>query len=277
LNIVITGSTKGIGFALAKEFLKHGDNVIISSRDEERVRNAIQKLKALFPNNKIDGIACDVRIYHDVEKLAKRSQELFKSIDIWINNAGTNAYINANLVDFDPEALKEIVNTNLLGTIYGCKAALKLMIPQNHGKIFNIEGYGSHGRVTPMALAYGSTKAAIPQLTKTLNKEAEGTRIGIHTINPGMVITDLLAQDVPFEAVKIFNILAELPETVVKFLVPRMKEIKGTNKHISFLKFGKAMYKFMTARKRKYKFFDKKGNLREEFLKYSNPTVDSEH
>ncbi|MFX0043613.1 MAG: SDR family oxidoreductase [Candidatus Hodarchaeota archaeon] len=272
MNIVITGSTKGIGYALAKEFLKHGDNVIISSRDEEKVINIIQKLKEHFPNNRIDGITCDVRIYHDVEKLAERSQELFKSIDIWINNAGTNAYINANLVDFDPEALKEIVNTNLLGTIYGCKAALKLMIPQNHGRIFNIEGYGSNGRVTPMASAYGATKAAIPQLTKTLSKEAEGTRIGIHTINPGMVITDLLAKDVPPEAVKIFNILAELPDNIAKFLVPRMKEIKGTNKHISFLKFNKTMYKFMTAGKRKYKFFDKEGNLRKEFLKYLSPT-----
>ncbi len=272
MNIVITGSTKGIGYALAKEFLNHGDNVIISSRNEERVRNAIQKLKELFPKNKINGITCDVTIYQEVEKLAEFSQEFFKTIDIWVNNAGTNAYINANLVDFDPEALKEVVDTTLLGTIYGCKAALKLMILQNHGKIFNVEGYGSQGRVTPMALAYGSTKAAIPQLTKTLSKEAEGTMIGIHTINPSMVITDLLAQDVPPEAVKIFNILAELPETVVKFLVPRMRKIKGTNKHIRFLKFSKAMYKFMTAGKRKYKFFDEEGNLREEFLKDLKPT-----
>ncbi|MFX1320502.1 MAG: SDR family oxidoreductase [Promethearchaeota archaeon] len=272
MNIVITGSTKGIGFALAKEFLKLGDNVIISSRNEERVRNAIQKLKELFPNNRINGISCDVTNYQEVKKLAEFSQEFFKTIDIWVNNAGTNAYINAYLVDFDPEALREIVDTNLLGTIYGCKAALKLMLPQNHGKIFNVEGYGSQGRVTLMALAYGSTKAAIPQLTKTLSKEVEGTMIGIHTINPSMVITDLLVQDIPPEAIKIFNILAELPETVVKFLVPRMRNIKGTNKHIRFLKFSKAMYKFMTAGKRKYKFFDEDGNLREEFLKIINST-----
>lgn len=267
MNIVITGSTKGIGFALAKEFLKHGDNAIISSRNEERVKNAIQKLRELFPNNRINGITCDVTEYQEVEKLAESSKDFFKTIDIWVNNAGTNAYINTNLVNFNPEALKEVVDTNLLGTIYGCKAALKLMIPQNYGKIFNIEGYGSQGRATPMALAYGSTKAAIPQLTKTLSKETKGTTIGIHTISPGMVITDLLTKDVPPEAVKIFNILAELPGTVVKFLVPRMRKIKGTNKHIRYLKFSKILYKFMTARKRKYKFFDEQGNLREEFLK----------
>jgi chlorophyll(ide) b reductase len=259
MNIVITGSTRGIGLALAQEFLRYGDQVVVSSRSAERVEAAVAQLRGEFPEYKIVGLPCDVSLSDDVEALADFAQQQLGTVDIWINNAGSAGFENKELVDSDPAVLETVVRTNLLGSLLGCRAALRVMLPQGQGHIFNMDGRGADGTATPEMAAYGATKRAIPQLTKTLTKETEGSGVGVHTLSPGMVLTDLLLRNARPEAKRIFNILAEKPETVAHFLVERVREVEGSGKYIRYLTNPKAAWRFATAWRRKNRFFDEQG------------------
>lgn len=261
MNVVITGSSKGIGYALAEEFAKHNDNVVISSRKIEAIEKAVEQLKKKFPNVEIFGSVCDVSKSEDMEKLSKFAKENLKTIDIWINNAGTSANRYEHLVNFSDIELKQIVDTNLLGTLYGCKTALKLMKQQKNGHIFNVTGMGAKGNTSASLVAYGATKCAIYQLTKSLAKENKNTGVGVHVLQPGMTLTEMFIVNISPEAGKIFNILGDTPENVAKFIVKKIRKIRGTGKSINYLTTFKAFWKFMTAKLRKNRFFDEEGNL----------------
>ena len=195
--------------------------------------------------------------------MAKFGKEKFGTIHFWINNAGVREVERVPLMEKDTSLIIKVLETNIMGTLYGCKAALNIMIPQKSGHIFNLEGWGSDGRASPMSIGYGASKAAIPQLTNTLITETKGTSIGVHTISPGMVLTDLILENVELNprTIKIFNILAERPEIVAQSLVPKIREIKGTGKHIRYLTRKRAMWRFLTAWKRKNHLIDEQGQL----------------
>ncbi|CAI9770449.1 unnamed protein product [Fraxinus pennsylvanica] len=161
-NVLITGSTKGIGYALAKEFLKANDNVVICSRSDERVQSALERLQVESGKQHVWGTKCDVRNGDDVKKLVAFAQEKLKYIDIWINNAGSNAYSYKPLIEASDEDLVEVVSTNTLGLMICCREAIKMMLNQPRGgHIFNIDGAGSDGRPTPRFAAYGATKRSV--------------------------------------------------------------------------------------------------------------------
>lgn len=263
MNVVITGSTRGIGLAMAREFVGHGDQVVVSSRSAERVQATIAELERECPGATVLGQACDVSQSADVDALASFAQEQLDSLDIWINNAGSSGFQNRPLAEADVQVLDTVVRTNLLGTLLGCRAALRIMLAQGHGHIFNMDGYGANGRATPGLAAYGATKRSIPQLTATLVKEINGTNVGVHTLSPGMVLTDLLLRDTPLEAKRIYNILAERPETVAHFLVERVRKVQGTGQYIRFLTNAKIAWRFATAWARKNRFFDDEGRMLE--------------
>ncbi len=271
MNIVITGSTKGLGKALAQEFLHDGHNLIICSRNEQMVKKILEENSTKYPNAKCYGISCDVSDPQEIEKLRIFAQEKLNEIDIWINNAGISGNENKNLVEATPSILIEVANTILVGMLLGTQAALKIMVPQNHGKIFNIEGIGSRGRISPKISAYGAAKGGILQFTKTITQELKGTMVGIHTLSPGMVLTDLILKKADPSHYPIFNILAEQPETVAKFLVPRIKKIKGSGKSIRFLTTLKILWRFLTAKKRKNRFFNLNDEKSDKKINESKP------
>lgn len=122
----------------------------------------------------------------------------------------------------------KIVNTNLLGSLLCTRHAINLMENQcSGGHVFNTEGAGSDFSPTPNYAAYGATKAAIRQLTDSLQHETKKSNpiVGIHTIQPGMVLTNLLLEGATLKNKQVFNILCEQPETVAAFLVPRMRTV----------------------------------------------------
>ncbi|KAM0047952.1 putative chlorophyll(ide) b reductase [Helianthus debilis subsp. tardiflorus] len=229
-NVLITGSTKGIGYALAKEFLKAGDNVIICSRSDERVESALQTLRAEFGAQHVWGTKCDVRDGNDVKSLVKYAQDNLQYVDIWINNAGSNAYSYKPLAEASDEDLIEVVTTNTLGLMICCREAMKMMINQPRGgHIFNIDGAGSDGRPTPRFAAYGATKRSVVHLTKSLQAELrmqEVSNVVVHNLSPGMVTTDLLMSGANTKQAKFFiNVLAEPADEVAKYLVPNIRSI----------------------------------------------------
>ncbi|XP_052194596.1 chlorophyll(ide) b reductase NOL, chloroplastic [Diospyros lotus] len=243
-NVLITGSSKGIGFALAKEFLKAGDNVVICSRTAERVESALQNLRREFGEQHVWGTTCDIRQGEDVKNLVAFAKEKLKYIDIWINNAGSNAYSYKPLSEASDEDLIDVVTTNTLGLMICCREAIKMMLNQPRGgHIFNVDGAGSDGRPTPRFAAYGATKRSVVHLTKSLQAELQMQDVKnviVHNLSPGMVTTDLLMSGATTKQAKFFiNVLAEPAEVVAEYLVPNVRSIpsNGSTKptYIRFL------------------------------------------
>ena len=139
------------------------------------------------------------------------------------------------LVNIPDDTIKQIVETNLSGTLYASKKVLIFMEKQGHGQIFNLSGYGGNGKASHKLASYGTTKSSMPQLVKTLITEINNKKIGVRTISPRMVMADLLKKNANLGAIKIFNILAELPEVVAAKLVSKIRKTKGFGKEISFL------------------------------------------
>ncbi|KAF5446380.1 hypothetical protein F2P56_032014 [Juglans regia] len=227
-NVLITGSTKGIGYALAKEFLKAGDNVIICSRSAERIESAHQSLREEFGEQHVWATTCDVRQGQDVKNLVAFAQKNLNYIDIWINNAGSNAYSYKPLAEASDEDLIDVVTTNTLGLMICCREAIKMMLNQPRGgHIFNIDGAGSDGRPTPRFAAYGATKRSVVHLTKSLQAELrmqDVKNVVVHNLSPGMVTTDLLMSGATTKQAKFFiNVLAEPAEVVADYLVPNIR------------------------------------------------------
>lgn len=264
--MLITGSSKGIGYALAKEFLNEGDKVIICSRSGENVDKAVSSLTQEFGEQRAFGTAADVRNGESVHALISFAKEKLGYIDIWINNAGSNAYTYKPLVDTNDEVIMEIVETNTIGVMICCREAIKMMMKQERGgHIFNMDGAGADGRPTPRFAAYGATKRSLVQLTKSLQAELKMQAIKtvvIHMLSPGMVTTELLMSGSDTPQAKFFiNVLAERPETVAEFLVPRVRALSenGSTKptYIRFLTGFKAYSQILSrllfnARKNRY-------------------------
>ncbi|GIL79095.1 hypothetical protein Vretimale_11 [Volvox reticuliferus] len=229
-NVVITGSTKGIGRALAEEFLRAGDRVVICSRSEERVEDAVAELAAAYGTDRVKGVAVDVARPGQARVLADFAAEQLGSVNLWINNAGTNGYRYGPMADSTDEELQQIVSTNVLGVMLCCKEAIRVMRTQNsHGHIFNMDGAGADGNATPRFAAYGATKRSLAQLGKSLSAELEilGIRnVAIHNLSPGMVTTELLMTGANTTTAKFFiNCLAEPAADVAAYLVPRIRAV----------------------------------------------------
>ena len=229
-KVVITGSTKGLGLELARGFLANGDEVVVTSRDETRVREAVDGLRKDF-GERISGVAADVSRAESVDALTAFASEQMGGVDIWINNAGANGYVYENLADADPETLREIVLTNSFGTLLCCRSAIRLMAEQaSGGHVFNMLGAGSDGGATQKYAAYGHTKAGMVQLTKTLAGEVKETApsVGVHALSPGMVFTELISSGrYAFGSQGRFfvNTLAEPPEVPAAFLVEKVRAL----------------------------------------------------
>lgn len=257
--IAITGSTKGIGYGLAEEFLKRGHNVVVSGRNQERLDKAVSALAAKYQN--VAGCLCDVTKYDDNEKLFAFAKEKFGRVDIWINNAGMGLP-RYRLWEQPKDNHDVIVAANLTGVIYGSQVAVKEMLAQGGGYVFNMEGHGSNGRIIPGMTVYGATKSGLTYFTKSLAAETKDTSVKVCLLSPGIVATDLLMvdyQDEPqrFEAVKRqLNILADKVETVAPFLVTEMLKEPRNGVRIAWLTPGKVIFRFATARFIKRKIFE---------------------
>lgn len=224
MNIVITGSTKGIGFGMAESFVKKGHRVAVSSRRSDAVDAAVGQLNALGPGAAA-GLAADVTRYEDLAALWQHAVDQFGSVDIWINNAGiTNRKIKFD--ELAPKQIGGVVDINVGGLMNGCRVAVSGMLAQGSGKIFNMEGLGSDGSMQPGMSVYGATKSGLRYFTKALVKEYEDSPLVIGYMSPGIVVTDFLTKDLYGEdsnelekRKKFLNILADRVETVAPVLV----------------------------------------------------------
>lgn len=269
LNVLITGSSKGVGRELAEGFLKQHDSVIVTSRDEANVQEAIISIRRRVPSARVFGHVADVRRYSDVERLVTFAIETFGTVNCIICNAGTVGKRGA-LRTISAEEVQSVIETNLLGPLYCAKEAFRIADQQVRPlHVFIMDGSGTRGNSTPDYTAYGASKRSVPQLVSSLNAEAKGTNLRFHTLSPGMVLTDLLLAGNPTPRVRrVFNFLADEPETVSEDLVPRIRSAIMSDKptsYIAFLTIPKALYRLATGFLlgfRKNKFFDETNGQR---------------
>jgi len=251
-TIIITGSTRGIGYGLADSFLALGCRVVISGRTSVSVEPAAARLSEKYEPERVFGHPCDVIQFEQVQDLWDAAQTHFGQVDIWINNAGL-ANPQLNFWEHPPDRVRTIVETNVIGAMYGAKVAIGGMLAQGSGAFYNMEGLGSDGRKVEGLTLYGSTKYGLRYLTDALVEETKDTPVLVGSLLPGMVITDLLTgqyEDRPEDwekAKRIFNILADRVDTVTPWLAQKVLENHKTGVRISWLTRRKAMWRFLTA------------------------------
>ncbi len=185
--IVVTGSTRGIGRAIAEACAEAGATVVLSSRTESAVSEAVAAFRA--SGRTCSGIAADVACARDVAALYEHALAKHERIDAWVNNAGISLGYRP-LDELSVDEIDEIVRINLLGSLY----AMRLLVPyfrEHGGQLLNMSGRGYRGEATPHTAAYAATKTAIASITKSVAEENEDCdRISVNALVPGMVLTD---------------------------------------------------------------------------------------
>lgn len=258
-TVVITGSTRGIGLAMAMEFLGAGCRVTLSGRGE--VLGA-ETAAALSPfKDHFIYVPCDVQSRENLQNLWDVSFGHWGKVDVWINNAGRNTPHTA-VWETGEAHTRQVIGTNMLGVVFGSQVAAAEMLRQGHGAIYSMEGLGSNNMIQPGTILYGTTKHALTYFMKGLARELEGTAVIAGRLSPGMMLTDFITKTPdggPSEVIldkrfrRVFNILADKPETVAKFFIPRLLGNTRNNVQIAWLNNRRAAWRFMTAGLRKRK------------------------
>ena len=199
-NVVITGSTQGLGFGYASEFLKRGHNVVVSGRTQAGVEAALERLAAdsAAGGGRVIGVACEVSRMQDVQDLWDHAVAAFGRVDIWLNNAGY-ARTGVAFIDNTPAQIEAMVRANVIGSINAAQVAVAGMARQGGGQLYlTLGGGGASGRVVPGMAVYSTTKRAVKYLAGALVKERREARddsIRIGTISPGVNVTEGLLRE----------------------------------------------------------------------------------
>ena len=190
--VVVTGSTRGYGYAIAESFLEAGSLVAITGRSQKAVDSAYTSLQL---KGRVSGFVMDVREEEQIYKLVDDVIKEFGHIDIWVNNAG---YSNAAgmMLDMDPQDALDMFLSNDLGLLRCTQAIMHYMLPRKQGLLINIYGNGSFLRPASPTGLYGATKAWVTSFTRSLAKELQGSGVQILGFSPGMMTTDMLTSPV---------------------------------------------------------------------------------
>ena len=192
---VITGASRGLGKVIAQLFAREGAKVVLSSRTKTDIEQNVADLRAEGLNS--SAFPCDVSDLKQVEDLARFAIQEHGGFDIWVNNAGIAGPYGATL-DLSPDQFLSVLRTNMYGVYYGSTTAMRHFLPRKSGKLVNILGAGSK-RPVPNQNAYGSSKAWIRIFSLALASEYKVSGVGVYTLQPGLMDTDLLTEIVTFE------------------------------------------------------------------------------
>ena len=182
---LVTGGGTGIGAAIAKTFVEEGAKVVITGRRKELLEKIAQSLsgKALV-------CAGDVSNYEDVKKMVKATVDFGGKLNILVNNAGMDAG-GANVVDFDTETWKKMLDINLTGPFFTMKAAIPEMIKAGGGSVVNVASLAGH-RCLPGMPAYCTCKAGLIMLTQQVALDFGPQKIRCNSLCPGATGTEML-------------------------------------------------------------------------------------
>lgn len=187
---VVTGGTRGIGFAIVGKFLEAGAKVALFGSRQETVDKALEQIKAEKPDAKVLGLHPSLGNYEETNQAFAEVKEAFGQVDILVNNAGISA--RDSLYDYNPEDFEKIMTLNV-NAVFNCsKAAATMMKEQGGGSIINVSSMVSiYGQ--PSGCGYPASKFAVNGLTKSLARELGKDQIRVNAVAPGVTRTDMVA------------------------------------------------------------------------------------
>jgi 3-oxoacyl-[acyl-carrier protein] reductase len=186
---VITGGAQGIGLSIATRLLQSGAVVSLWDRDNDLLQ---QTLATLTPQDRISAQTVDVTSFEAVEAATEATLKKHSRIDILVASAGI-AGPNLKTWDYPVDAWKQVLDINLTGVFFCCRAIVPHMLAQDYGRIVNIASIaGKEGN--PNAPAYSASKAGVIALTKSLGKETANKNISVNCITPAAARTRIFEQ-----------------------------------------------------------------------------------
>jgi NAD(P)-dependent dehydrogenase (short-subunit alcohol dehydrogenase family) len=182
---VVTGASKGIGFAVAEALARAGANVLLCARNEQEVRSAAESLAGTGGGRAI-GVRCDKRSYDDVRALIQKSVSEFGGVDILVNNAGVGSY--APIDQLTVEQWSQMIETNLSGVFYACHEAIPEMRRRGGGFIINIGSLAGRYAM-PGGSAYNASKFGLIGFSEAMMLDVRQDDIRVSCVMPGSVAT----------------------------------------------------------------------------------------
>lgn len=182
---IVTGSTKGIGRAIAEALVREGMNVCVSARREDEVERAVSELSGAG-EGRVTGAVCDVRDYDEVRALFEHTVAEFGGVDVLVNNAGIGLF--QSVEEMSPEDFRAVLETNLNSVFYACHEAIPLLRQRGGGYIVNISSLAG-ANPHPRMAAYNASKFALNGFSEALMQEVRQDRIKVSYIMPGSVNT----------------------------------------------------------------------------------------
>lgn len=186
---VITGATRGIGYATAKKFLENGCKVVIFGSKSETVKKALESLRKENKDYDVKGFYPDLTKLKEVEEVFNKIKDLYGKIDILVNNAGISA--RESIYEYKEEDFKKIMDLNV-NAVFNCSKAVSLIMKENKGGvILNTSSMVSiYGQ--PSGCGYPASKFAVNGLTKSLARELGKDGIRVNAVAPGIILTDMM-------------------------------------------------------------------------------------
>ena len=195
---VVTGGTRGIGYAIVKKFLENRASVVLWGSRQETVDRALERLRQDNPDWQVTGMAPDLGSYEEVARALDSVKKKYGKIDIMVNNAGISA--RDSLYDYNPEDFDRIMDLNVNSVFRCSKAAAAIMREHGGGVILNTSSMVSfYGQ--PAGSGYPASKFALNGLTKSLARELGRDHIRVNAVAPGVTRTDMM-EAVPQEVIE---------------------------------------------------------------------------
>ena len=195
---VVTGGTRGIGYAIVKKFLENGASVVLWGSRQETVDRALERLRQDNPDWQVTGMAPDLGSYEEVARALDSVKKKYGKIDIMVNNAGISA--RDSLYDYNPEDFDRIMDLNVNSVFRCSKAAAAIMREHGGGVILNTSSMVSfYGQ--PAGSGYPASKFALNGLTKSRARELGRDHIRVNAVAPGVTRTDMM-EAVPQEVIE---------------------------------------------------------------------------
>lgn len=202
---IITGGSRGIGYATADAFLREGAAVVITASTKESADAAVAKLKEKYPNSRIGGISPDLSNLQSVRDNFRIVTEVFGCVDILVNNAGVSA--TTPFTEYTEEAFDKVMDLNVKGVFNATRAASECMVARGKGVILSTSSMVSiYGQ--PSGIAYPASKFAVNGLTVSLARELGPKGIRVNAVAPGITETDMM-KAVPKEMID--PLIAQIP------------------------------------------------------------------